>query len=263
PSAQAASTSCAVSGGTGLLDAPVSLPANTGATFVLGGPVAPDATGDLTNPVEALPPPGLGPPTNATDTDVLTPQADLAISESGQATTVPGSQVVYTIVVQNNGPSTASSVVVNAPTPAGLLFVANAGDCSTPFACVLGSLPPGATRTIVTTLAVPPGYTTPNPIVDVASVSSLTQDIVPSNNSASVQTVADTRADVALSKSIDPTSALVGDTVTATVTVANHGPNRASGVVVTDVLPAGLLLSTSSPTQAVYAAATRHSPAAP
>jgi uncharacterized repeat protein (TIGR01451 family) len=248
--------SCAASGGTGVLDTTVSLPLNASASFVLTGTVVPDATGDLTNTVEALPPPGLGAPSSATDTDLLTPQADLAISTSGPATVVPGTDVVYTIVVQNNGPSTGSGVVVDNPTPAGLSFISNAGDCTTPFACFLGSMPPGATRTIVTTLTVPPGYTTPNPIIDAASVTSAAEDIVPSNNSASVQTAVDSRADVSVSKTMTPTSALVGDTVTATVTVANHGPNRASGVVVTDVLPAGLMFATASQTQGIYDAMT-------
>ncbi|NPA30880.1 MAG: sortase, partial [Chloroflexi bacterium] len=47
-------------------------------------------------------------------------------------------------------------------------------------------------------------------------------------------------ADLELSKSVDPTTAGPGDTVTFTVTVTNRGPNDATGVEVTDILPSGL-----------------------
>ena len=43
---------------------------------------------------------------SATDTDTLTPQADLAITKSDGVTSVaPGQPTTYTIVVSNNGPS--------------------------------------------------------------------------------------------------------------------------------------------------------------
>src|SRR5262249_57907058 len=50
--------SCAVSGGTGLLDTTVSLPVNTAATFVLRGTVVAHATRGLPHTPEAPPPPG-------------------------------------------------------------------------------------------------------------------------------------------------------------------------------------------------------------
>ena len=46
-----------------------------------------------------------------------------------------------------------------------------------------------------------------------------------------------------MTKSVAPTTGiLVGDTVTFTVQARNNGPNAATGVVVTDLLPAGLTL---------------------
>ena len=70
------------------------------------------------------------------------------------------------------------------PTPPGLTFVSNAGDCTTAFPCALGTLPAGATRTITATFAIPPGYTTPDPIANTATVSSPTPDAAAGNNSA-------------------------------------------------------------------------------
>ncbi|MEU9337211.1 hypothetical protein AB0D49_29305 [Streptomyces sp. NPDC048290] len=47
-------------------------------------------------------------------------------------------------------------------------------------------------------------------------------------------------ADLSVTKAADATTVTVGQTVTYRVTVANTGPNRATGVHVTDRLPAGL-----------------------
>ena len=91
-------------------------------------------------------------------------------------TAVAGTNVVYTITVTNAGPSDATGVTLTDPTPTGLTFVSNAGDCTTAFPCTLGTLPPAATRTITATFAVPSGYTTPNPITNTATVSSPTPD---------------------------------------------------------------------------------------
>ncbi len=247
--------SCTTPTGAGSIDTTVNLPANTAATFVLTGTVPADATGTLTNTAEAMPPAGFANPGSgvATDTDELTPQADLALTKSGPPTVVPGNAAVYTIVVTNEGPSTATNVVVNDSTPSGLTFVSNSGDCTTPFPCTLATLAPRASRTITTTLLVPPGYQTPNPIVQTASVSSQTPDPVPGNDSASVQTPVDANADVEVTKSVAPaTGILVGDSVSFTIQARNNGPNAATGVVVTDLLPAGLSFVSASPTQGAY-----------
>jgi len=53
-------------------------------------------------------------------------------------------------------------------------------------------------------------------------------------------TVVNTSADLSLVKSVNPTTASVGDNVIWTITVTNDGPNDATGVTVSDNLPAGL-----------------------
>ena len=233
----------------------MNLPVGATATFTLSGTVAPDATGTLVNTASAQNPPGFADPTpsSATDTSQITPQADLAVTKTGPVSVVPGNTAGYTIVVTNGGPSTATDVVVNDPTPTGLTFASNSGDCTTAFPCALGSLGPGATRTITTSMLVPPGYQTPNPIVQTVTVSSPTTDTTPANNTASAQTPVDANADVDVTKAVAPTTGiLVGDTVTFTVQASNNGPNAATGVVITDLLPAGLSFVSASPTQGTY-----------
>jgi uncharacterized repeat protein (TIGR01451 family) len=110
---------------------------------------------------------------------------DLAITKTGPPFTRVGNTVTYTIRVTNNGPSTATNVVVSDPTPAQLTFVDTSGACATPFPCNLGTLDDGATRVITARYTVTSDGTR---ITNVATVSSSSDDPAPSNNSATERT---------------------------------------------------------------------------
>ena len=186
----------------------------------------------------------MGIPANntATSSVSLTPSADVQITKSGPATAVAGTNVVYTITVTNAGPSDATGVTLADPTPPGLTFVSNAGDCTTAFPCALGTLPPRTTRTITATFAVPSGYTTPNPIVNTATVSSPTPDAATGNNSATTTTpVAAPVTDLHITKTNGVNGVVAGLPTTYTITVTNPlGPSDAAGATVTDTFPAAL-----------------------
>ena len=63
-------------------------------------------------------------------------------------------------------------------------------------------------------------------------------------------------ADLSLTKTVDDPTPTVGDTVAFTLTLSNAGPDAATGVTVTDLLPAGLTFVSATPSQGTYAAAT-------
>ena len=88
--------------------------------------------------------------------------------------------------------------------------------------------------------------------MNVASVSSTTLDDTTANNTATVETTLNRNADVAISKSVAPASVLVGQPTTFTVVVTNHGPARVTGLVVQDLLPAGLSFVSASASQGSY-----------
>src|SRR5215471_8891964 len=86
-------------------------------SMTLGVTIDPSATGSFSNTVTVTPPSGVtdtNPANNsATDTDTLTPTVDLSVTKTdGTATVAPGTTDTYTIIVTNNGPSTAVASTV-------------------------------------------------------------------------------------------------------------------------------------------------------
>jgi uncharacterized repeat protein (TIGR01451 family) len=188
-------------------------------------------------------------PANDSSTDVVpvASQADLALTKAGPANAIPGNDIVYTLVVTNNGPSDAANVVVTDATPANLSFVSNAGACATAFPCNFATVPVGATLTITSTFHIPGGYTAPSPIVNAASVSSTTADPNLANNSAGVST--SVAADLSVLKTVEGGPLVVGQTFAYRIVVTNHGPSTATGVVLNDPLPANVTFSSLTTTQ--------------
>src|SRR5207245_2658402 len=74
------------------------------------------------------------------------------------------------------------------------------------------------------------------------------------NNAAASFTV--NSSDLQVTKTVNQASPNVGDTITFTVTLKNNGPNTATSVKVTDALPGGLTLLTTTPSQGTYVGST-------
>jgi uncharacterized repeat protein (TIGR01451 family) len=113
---------CTASGTGGISDT-VNLPTGGKATYTLTGTISGSATGTLTNTASVTAPDGVTDPNpannSATDTDTLTPGADLSISKTdGQTTAMPGEPITYAIVVSNAGPSAANGARVTDSVPA-------------------------------------------------------------------------------------------------------------------------------------------------
>ena len=101
----------------------VDLPAGGSVTYTASCGIAASATGTLSNTATASSSVTDPNPANnsATDSDTLTPQADLAITKTdGVTTVVPGGSVTYTIVASNAGPSNAPGTSVADTFPASL-----------------------------------------------------------------------------------------------------------------------------------------------
>ncbi|HEU5089706.1 MAG TPA: DUF11 domain-containing protein, partial [Roseiflexaceae bacterium] len=183
-------------------------------------------------------------------------QADLAITKTvDNATPNVGTNVTFTVQVGNNGPSTATGVEATDLLPAGLAFVsanpAAAYDSATGIWTV-DSVDAGASATLQIVASV----TQPGAITNSATISAVDQpDPDSTNNNASV-TVTGQQADLAITKSASTATASIGANVTFSIQVSNNGPSDAGGVVVSDVLPAGLSLVSATPSQGSYTSAT-------
>lgn len=177
---------------------------------------------------------------SATATTNVGAQADLSVTKSGPASANAGSNVSYTVVVTNNGPSPAANVVISDPTPTGVAFLSNAGGCTTPYPCSVGTLIAGASVSITSTYTIPPNYSSTQ-VNNTASASSTTNDPTPSNNSSTATTnvTVPPNSDLQISKS-GPASTNPNQNIVYTISVKNLGPQSATGVIVDDPTPAGL-----------------------
>jgi uncharacterized repeat protein (TIGR01451 family) len=210
------------------------------ATLTLAATVDSDAGATNLARLDALDQTDPNPANNQAEASV-TPvaSADVSVTKTGPATATPGSNVTYTLVVSNAGPSTAAQVSLADPTPAGLSFVSADAPCVGGFPCNLGDLAVGASVTVHATYAIPADYAGADPISNTATISSPTGDPDPADGTSTVTTPVARRADLSMTKS-GPATASAAGTITYTLVVSNAGPSDANGAIVSDPLPAGL-----------------------
>jgi uncharacterized repeat protein (TIGR01451 family) len=170
----------------------------------------------------------------------LANSADLSVTQSGPGAALAGTTVSYTITVANAGPSDAANVMLSDPLPVGVTLLGVGGDC-TAFPCVLGTIVPGSARTATVTYEVPADYSGANPLANVASVTSSTDDPNLGNNIHSATTTIGAGADVAITFE-GPDFVERGSEATYMVRVTNNGPSSATGVEATSTLPSGVTL---------------------
>ena len=182
-------------------------------------------------------------PDDPTCTQLLL-QADLMVTKTDSVDpVVAGNNLTYTITVANGGPSTANDVVVTDTLPGGVALVSTTGCAEDPAGaptCTLGTIANGAFKQYTITVAVPASAT--GSLSNTAAVSSSTMLINTGDDMAVETTAVATEADLTVAKtdSVDPVVA--GNDLAYTVTVSNSGPSDAQGVVVTDTLPGGVTL---------------------
>ncbi len=177
---------------------------------------------------------------------------DLSLTKSdGGATATPGGTVAYTLGYSNSGGS-ATGVVLTETVPANTTF--NAGASTAGWSCVpdvnAGStctLAVGAVATLgngnatfaVTVVSpVPAGVAQISNTASVADDGAGGADPTPANNTASDTTPVDAVPDLTLAKSDGGATALPGGTITYTLAYANVGGQSATGVALTETVPA-------------------------
>ena len=233
--------------GSGNLNQSVSLPVGSRVTFTATGTVDPAARGLLTNTATVTVPPGVTDPSpgnnSASDSDNLTPKADLHLFKIGlPSQVIAGNPLTYVFTVTNIGPSNATGVTLADNLPTGLIFQSatpSQGNClgTVSISCDLGTIANGANATVTIQVTVDPSIL-PGTLINIANVLGVENDPIGGNNIASTQNSVIVETDLAISKTdaADPT--LLGNPLTYTLAITNHGPSNAAGVVITDTLPA-------------------------
>ena len=189
----------------------------------------------------------------ASDPTNIVSRADIAIGKTvGNPTPNQGTNVTFTITAMNNGPSNATGVAVTDLLPAGLSFVTAAPSVGTynqaTGVWTVGPLLTGSTATLQITATV----TGTSTVINTATKTAEDQpDPNPGNDSASAS-VSGQAADIGLTKTVSNPTPNQGSNVTFTVTATNHGPSAATGVVVGDLLPAGLSFVSAAPSVGTY-----------
>lgn len=212
------------------------------------GPLSNTATvtGNETDPVS----------TNNTSTTstVVTRSVDVAITKTESADPIiAGNQLTYTVTITNTGPSTATNVTVTDVLPAGVTFVSatpsqgTATNSAGTITGTLGTIAPAATATIAIIVTV--GASTTGTLTNTATVTSTETDTNSANNSATQTTAVNQSINLGITKVDTADPIVAGNNVTYTLTITNTGPSTATGVTVTDVLPANLTFVSATPSQ--------------
>jgi uncharacterized repeat protein (TIGR01451 family) len=189
----------------------------------------------------------------AADSTQVSSSANLSLAASGPADATAGTNVEYTLVATNDGPSTAMAVTIVNPLPAGTTYVGStttAGSCAVAngtVGCPLGDLDPGSSVTVTLTARVKSDVVDPS-LENSATVSSATPDPDGTDNSAEVTTTLDQEADVAVTKTARSNPIVAGTVQTYTIRVKNDGPSDATAVTLSDPAVNGLNIRTATTT---------------
>ena len=197
------------------------------------------------------------------DNAVVTPNvgqgsADLSLSkEVDNVTPNVGDTVTFTITVNNDGPNAATNVGINDVVPAGynnITAISNGGQQSgntIDWSIAILAVNDSASVTFTADVVVPTGAA--NEYRNTAQISASDQtdiDSTPSNDDGDqseddedfaivTPNVGQGSADLSLNKEVSNAAPSVGDSVTFTITVNNDGPDDATNVGISDVVPAG------------------------
>ena len=260
-------------GGSGTVACTIaSLSNGSSAAFTLTVHLNPDVTGgqivsNFATVNETTADTNTGNNTARADTTALV-SSDVSVTTTGPATASPNTDISYLVTVTNSGPSSAS-VVLDDSTPFSAGFVSFSQNSGPAFGCTVppvgtqqgnvncnsvGLMPPGTSSVFTLTVHVHPLTPDGTVITNTAGVHVVGGSFDPnnSNDSSSASTTVSISADIAVMKTVDNPSPNVGNNVTFTVTAKNNGPLNATGVVVTDPLPAGLTFVSASASQGGY-----------
>ncbi len=153
-----------------------------------------------------------------------------------------GQNVTFTLTAHNNGPDSATNVIVSDPLPQGLTFVSATGAYDpTTGVWTIGNLANGATA-ILQIVAQVTAYAT---ITNIAVINGDEPDQNVTNNEDNVTITTNIVSDLAITKNVDKITANLNDIIHYNITVTNNGPDPATNFNVNDLLPPELFFQSA------------------
>jgi len=205
-------------------------------------------------------------PTNNVDSTVTSVIAapDLRLSKSdGGVTTMPGATLVYTLSYANVGTQEATGVTITETVPLHTEFAGAVGwscpDTSAGTLCTYdaGDLAAGGSgevQFIVNVITpVPAGVTLIHNTASIVDDGSNGADPTPANNTTTIAIPVEAAPDLEISKSNGVVGVEPGDTLVYTLTITNSGSQGATGIRITDYLPAHTTFVVASDGGGLYA----------
>ncbi|MCM2371204.1 SpaA isopeptide-forming pilin-related protein [Aporhodopirellula aestuarii] len=201
-----------------------------------------------------------------------TPVADLSIDKTivGQVASI-GDNVTFSITVNNAGPDPATNVRIREVLPAGLTYVSDTNSLgeydATTGIWTLPDMPVTTADSTPVTLTLIAAVNTVGTKTNVAEIIASDQtdpDSTPGNGSAGAAGEEDdidsvlitpVTIDLELDKTVTSSRPVPGETFTYNVTVRNTSNDDATGVIVTDILPDGLIFQSATAGE-IYSAGT-------
>jgi uncharacterized repeat protein (TIGR01451 family)/gliding motility-associated-like protein len=190
------------------------------------------------------------------------PLVDIAVTKTvDQLIPEVGEEILFTVTVQNEGPSDATNVVVTDLLASGYQLVnanpSNGTYNATNGSWVVGNLANGDSETLEIAVEVLSTGIYSN-TAELTNINETDVDSTPNNNNESeddqqtVEPIVIPVADLLLRKSVNILSPYVGQEVIFTINITNLGPSDATGVEVMDLLPDGYTYLSHGTTAGIY-----------
>ncbi len=161
-----------------------------------------------------------------------------------------GQPLTYTIIATNNGPTSATGVMLTDTLPSSVSLVSfspSQGVCNggSVIACNLGALNNGGSATLQ--IVVTPLLT--GMVTNTVTISGNEPDPSLANNVVTQTTTVLPAADLSVTASDFPDPLKIGGVLTYTLVVANTGPSPATDVTLTDTLPSTVIFGSTTSSQ--------------
>jgi uncharacterized repeat protein (TIGR01451 family) len=176
----------------------------------------------------------------------VNPVADLMVTGTAAPEPVDqGTNLVYTLTATNNGPSPAVATTVTTPIPAGATLISATGGITPSGGKLtfnLGTLAALASQMVSFTIQ--PSVV--GPLAETVTIASTTTDLVPANNTTTINSTVAPVADLMLTGKAAPEPVDQGTNLVYTLTATNNGPSPAPTATITAPIPAGATFASAS-----------------